>query len=78
LPQGALGFRIKKAVLSGNPPVRLFCHAKWPFIPDRGSILRPGASGPDRTWQSIFDELVVAILRNPEKTPLFSVEERKK
>ena len=25
----------------------------------------------------IFDELVVAILRNPEKTPLFSVEERK-
>ena len=25
----------------------------------------------------IFDELVVAILRNPDKTPLFSVEERK-
>ena len=25
----------------------------------------------------IFDELVVAILRNPEKAPLFSVEERK-
>jgi len=25
----------------------------------------------------IFDELVVAILRNPEKTPLFTVEERK-
>jgi len=26
----------------------------------------------------IFDELVVAILRNPEKAPLFSVEERRK
>jgi len=25
----------------------------------------------------IFDELVVAILRNPDKTPLFSVDERK-
>src|SRR5450432_1278158 len=26
----------------------------------------------------IFDELVVAILRNPEKTPLFSVGERRR
>jgi pantetheine-phosphate adenylyltransferase len=26
----------------------------------------------------IFDELIVAILRNPEKTPLFSVGERRK
>lgn len=26
----------------------------------------------------IFDELIVAILRNPEKSPLFSVDERRK
>ncbi|MBI4460591.1 MAG: adenylyltransferase/cytidyltransferase family protein, partial [Acidobacteria bacterium] len=24
----------------------------------------------------IFDELIVAVLRNPDKSPLFSVEER--
>ena len=29
-----------------------------------------------RRGAKIFDELVVAILRNPEKSPLFSIEER--
>src|SRR5438270_975908 len=72
-----LSCRLESSVLQPDPCQRGLLKKVTAIYPGSFDPLTNGHLDLIERGSKIFDELIVAILRNPEKQPLFSLSERK-